>query len=398
MPRNDTSHEIDIVWFAPTETGGHPAYVGEILRQLSEPNVRVTWLAGRHLLPMPMPAGVTVRRVLPSLFRGGDWRPHSPLMRIFRLILRDLMGALLVAMRHRGCVLHLQEMPTPVWFFTIPLLKRWACKQVVVTVHNIDSPGRSLLSRLRTYSTRKIVDHVNVVVVHAEANRSRLLDDSCSATVVVVPHFAWTYQSSLKSSTTDASRDDDGIHWENEAQCDPKALSILFFGHVLPHKGVDLLLEAVAVLGPPVRVRIAGSCSAAEEIRLRQLAADIGSEALIDFDLRFIPDIEVPALFQAADCVALPYRQFEAQSGVLHLAIAHGLPQVVSTAGGLAEVVSAYNTGRVCVAIPEALAEAFHEMRSSARRAEYRSGCERAAADLSPKSHWTALLELYDAE
>ena len=55
--------------------------------------------------------------------------------------------------------------------------------------------------------------------------------------------------------------------------------------------------------------------------------------------LDYIPDEEVKNYFSAADLVILPYKEFEAQSGVGSISVSFGKPLLVSDAGGLPDLV-----------------------------------------------------------
>jgi glycosyltransferase involved in cell wall biosynthesis len=74
---------------------------------------------------------------------------------------------------------------------------------------------------------------------------------------------------------------------------------------------------------------------------------------------RYVHDDEVSAHFAAADAVALPYTRSSA-SGPLHLAMASGLPVVVTDVGGLRDAAGDY-AGAVWVgaADPAALRDAL---------------------------------------
>jgi glycosyltransferase involved in cell wall biosynthesis len=63
----------------------------------------------------------------------------------------------------------------------------------------------------------------------------------------------------------------------------------------------------------------------------------MGVEDLLTWDLGYIPDDELPALFENADALALPYREID-QSGVLMTAVSHGIPVLASEVGGFEEI------------------------------------------------------------
>jgi glycosyltransferase involved in cell wall biosynthesis len=102
--------------------------------------------------------------------------------------------------------------------------------------------------------------------------------------------------------------------------------TLLFFGNVLPYKGVEDLLSAVAELDGSVRLRVmvAGECpdSALSE-HLRELAG--ASDGRVELRLARVPDPEVAPLLASCDAVVLPYRNVTTSSTVL-LALEHGRP------------------------------------------------------------------------
>jgi glycosyltransferase involved in cell wall biosynthesis len=54
---------------------------------------------------------------------------------------------------------------------------------------------------------------------------------------------------------------------------------------------------------------------------------------------RFIDEAEIPLYFNASDLNVLPYRSFDAQSGVGLTALAFGTPLLVTRVGGLEDLV-----------------------------------------------------------
>jgi glycosyltransferase involved in cell wall biosynthesis len=109
---------------------------------------------------------------------------------------------------------------------------------------------------------------------------------------------------------------------------------VLAFGLVRPYKGTDLLIEAMRGLGD-AELWVVGRPLGVDLDRLRDQARR--SSVRARFVSRFVADREIPAIFERADLVALPYRDAE-QSGVLYTALAFGRPIVVSDAGGFPEV------------------------------------------------------------
>lgn len=145
-----------------------------------------------------------------------------------------------------------------------------------------------------------------------------------------------------------------------EAEPTPAAPSrLLFFGRILPYKGLDLLLDAFDLLRarrPDLTLAIRGHGDAGP------LAGRIAGTPGVEFDNRYIPDPDVPCVLGAADLVVLPYRQ-ASQSGVVALAQPAGLPVVTTPVGGLAEQIRHEETGLVAgAATAPALAEAIERL------------------------------------
>src|SRR5204862_8340757 len=70
---------------------------------------------------------------------------------------------------------------------------------------------------------------------------------------------------------------------------------VLFFGSILPYKGVDVLVEAVAMLrkqGLPCRLVIAGRPKGGEQYwqAVEQQIASLGLEDLVVKAIQFVPD------------------------------------------------------------------------------------------------------------
>jgi glycosyltransferase involved in cell wall biosynthesis len=74
----------------------------------------------------------------------------------------------------------------------------------------------------------------------------------------------------------------------------------------------------------------------------------------VRFVERFVDDAEIPALFERADIVVLPYREID-QSGVLFTALAFGRPLLLSDVGGFPEVAAAGAAQTVPAGDPAAL-------------------------------------------
>jgi len=116
----------------------------------------------------------------------------------------------------------------------------------------------------------------------------------------------------------------------------PSDLVVLYVGKVIPPKGVHLLIEAAKTLsteGVRVSVVVVGDSDESYEQRLMELAH--GASGL---DLHVLPSVEhdlLPAWYAAADVGVWPRQESKA----VFEAMGAGLPVVVSSESGLADIV-----------------------------------------------------------
>jgi len=117
-------------------------------------------------------------------------------------------------------------------------------------------------------------------------------------------------------------------------------LRVLFFGKVMRYKGVDLLLQALADFPLPFSLVVAGGCwEPALVAELRAAMAAHPQAGSISWGGQYVPEPEIPVLFQQADLVVLPYRHID-QSGILFQALRYGVPVVASRVGSFEHYVS----------------------------------------------------------
>ena len=138
----------------------------------------------------------------------------------------------------------------------------------------------------------------------------------------------------------------------------PQRRTLLFFGLIRDYKGLDLLIDAMPLLGPEYQLIIAGESYGSFEKYEAQIAASGCADRIHVFN-RYITDEEVAGFFSAADVCVLPYRS-ATQSGVTAVALHFETPVVATPAGGLAECVERPGIGVMAESISaEALAKAI---------------------------------------
>jgi glycosyltransferase involved in cell wall biosynthesis len=192
-------------------------------------------------------------------------------------------------------------------------------------------------------ATRWVLKRVDGIVVHSDAVAAELSDIVDSRNIQVVPH-----PPNLVVAPTPLP---------------PGRPRLLFFGYIRQYKGVDLLIQALALLrsqGIDVGATIAGE-SWDDPAALEELAKECGVDDLVDFRIGYVPDSDVPALMQEHHIIIQPYRS-ASQSGVVPIAFAAGRPVVVTPVGGLSETVRHGENGIVASSVdPGSIADAIEQ-------------------------------------
>jgi glycosyltransferase involved in cell wall biosynthesis len=124
---------------------------------------------------------------------------------------------------------------------------------------------------------------------------------------------------------------------------------ILFFGFIRKYKGLDILLDALAILkangNNHFKVLITGEFYEDRKAFDEQIV-NLGLQDMLILKTDFIPDSEVRNYFCAADMVIQPYRN-ATQSGVTPLAYHFEIPMIVTNVGGLPSLVPDGKVGLV---------------------------------------------------
>ena len=242
-----------------------------------------------------------------------------------------------------------------------------APRPLVLTAHDI-LPREPRAGQLA--AQRRLYERFDAVVVHSARGRARLTDelDINPGRVHVIPHGAFAHLADCPPQPPP---------FETEKPV------VLCFGLMRPYKGIDLLLDAWRGIDD-AELWIAGMPKF-DIAALRRAAP-----ANVRFVPRFIDDTELPAYFQRADLVVLPYREID-QSGVLFTALAFGKPLLLSDVGGFPEVAATGAARTFPVGEVRALHAALRELLSDP--AALSAMAERARAAASGPYSWDEIAE-----
>ena len=253
----------------------------------------------------------------------------------------------------------------------LPIIKQ-ANAQYIFTLHDaIPHLGDNLgTGRIRQWLFSKDIYAADYIITLTKYVQTQLkevyhfpLDKSC-----VIPHGVFSY----------------GFKSERKFPHD-RGMCLLFFGRILPYKGLHLLLEAFKMLKREfldLKVKIAGSGSLSAYTAMLTVPD-------IEVDNRPIPEAEIEAIFAQADLLVAPYIE-ASQSGVVAIAMGAALPVVATPVGGLQEQVIHKKTGLLAQDVSaEAIA---HAIRQFLLNPQLYEDCSRQALkQVSSDMAWTTI-------
>lgn len=383
--------KVTLVEFSPS--GGLFQFALQMGEAIAAAGHEVELVTGAEPERTPRVPGMTLSAVLPTWHPGNRNVARSTFTRAVRKARRAGRGASYLHAWNRLAV-HLHRHPPDVvqWAnfrfaldgLLVALLARRPDAPVMVDLAHTPRPWAAEPSSRSLYKRGPVLDpalgaayrSMDAVFVLGDRSRQEFLESWPGVRrVEAIPH------------------GDEGIY-ADESQpapdaCPPRAL---FFGTWLPHKNLDLLFDAFAIVRrrmPKAELRVAGAVGKAVDYEhLLGRATGIGG---IELRPGYVPPSEVPTLFGESRTVVAPYRAAN-QSGVVHLAHTLDRPVVATDVGDLRDVVRDGETGLlVPPGDPRALADAIERLlRRPAEAARMgRAGRTRLAAE----SSWARVAE-----
>jgi len=256
-----------------------------------------------------------------------------------------------VLRKEKPDVIHFQWTPLPVVdrLFVSSYRK---IAPVVLTVHDSSPFNNNPSGRLQRIGVFAIMNDFDRLIVHTErAEKALIKHDVKAANLARIQH--GVLGSGPNIAHTAAQLKETG------------PINVLLFGKLKPYKGADVIIRALAEM--PVearqrtRLRIVGKAEM-DTAPLFALAKELNMEEHIVWDLRFVDDAEMAAIFADADIMAMPYRDIDA-SGVMMVALSVGRPIVASKIGLFAELLEDGTHGYlVPQENPAALAKALTDL------------------------------------
>ncbi|NNJ09832.1 glycosyltransferase [Chloroflexales bacterium ZM16-3] len=220
---------------------------------------------------------------------------------------------------------------TPCLTAIASMIKRNTKVKIIFICHNVvPHEGGGVIDRRLALTVLRRGD---ALIVHSEQDRYRLLALLPNAQVIKaqIPSYGGLVRHDVRSREV-ALRGELGIP--------ERAQVLLFFGFVRPYKGLEYLIQAMALVRerlPDTHLLVVGEFWTSPEF-YQSYAHEFGVESAMTVVNRYVPNEELQPYFDMADVVVLPYVS-ATQSAVVQLAFGFGKPVITTRVGGLYEVV-----------------------------------------------------------
>lgn len=356
--RQRTRRDVCVVGPGAHFLSGISYYTNRLLNELGARH-RVSAILMRQLLPTRLYPGrervglgltrFNYPRGTP-VFDGVNWWWGRSMMAALGLMRRERPEVVLLQW-WTGTVLHT--------YLLLAAFARLLRARVVIEFHEVLDPGELKIGPVRWYVRALLPLLLRMsrgFVVHSEFDHQALmqtygLGDRPIARIPHGPYDQYVTHGGLPD------RVGNGAVGE--------VCRLLYFGVIRPFKGVEDLIDAFDLFSEEearrFQLRVVGETWEGWTLPNQRIAKSCHRQR-IEFVNHYVPDSEVARLFAASDAVVLPYHR-SSSSGPLHLAMAHGLPVIVSSVGGLVEATEGYEGAlRVPPRDPSALRSALQQV------------------------------------
>ena len=217
----------------------------------------------------------------------------------------------------------------PIYMFLLGSIKKG---HRYVLFHNVISHENRIFEK---FFLKLFIKKIDRCIVMNEYNEKLILQINPKAKII--RNFHPIYEIPYKDDKRNFYKKDLNIQKNNV---------VLFFGLIRKYKGLDLLINAIALSKDKVnnlKVLIVGENYEPMDTYHKMIADHQMEESFI-FVNNFIGKTDIEKYFLSSDLVILPYKS-ASQSGVLSLAYNFNRPVIVTNVGGLADYISDNKSG-----------------------------------------------------
>ncbi|SOD71575.1 glycosyltransferase involved in cell wall bisynthesis [Jatrophihabitans sp. GAS493] len=267
------------------------------------------------------------------VYDGIDWFWGTTVIGALRFLRRE-RPTVVVFQWWTGAVLHSQLL--------LALAARRMGARIVIEFHETQDTGEARFNGAAAYLNfvgAKLIQLASSFVVHSDYDLAAVSKrfPIGDRPIYVAPHGPYDhYADSAHEAQTTRS---------DVVGTDDDATVLLFFGTVRPYKGLEFLVSAFNSLeaseAAKLRLVIVGETWEGWSQPIIEAREGRNADKITVVN-RYVSDEEVADFFTLADVAVLPYTRSSA-SGPLHVAMAYGLPTILSDVGGLRDGAEGYD-------------------------------------------------------
>jgi len=360
----------------PRGTGGMMHYAYQLCSALSTAGAQVTLVTSTVYEMDDYPHNFVLRKqmklwsTIETQETGSQYgKIGQTTQKIFKLVRRAFRGVRLIVEWIRLVIYLLHDQPDIIQFGKIEfpfeaiflglLQRNGLVLSQICHEFELREQGNGVVVNISNRLYRWVYDSFSIIFFHGDSNRDRFLKlfDVPKNRLHTIEHGNEGLFHSNKSARVTAAelRVQYGIP--------PTAPVVLFFGNLMPSKGIPDLLLAFSKIHSKhqeARLIIAGNPSKfidMDEIRKSILDLNISDATILD--AQYIPMENVAGLMEMARVAVYPYLN-STQSGALQVAYTFGRAVIATNVGGLPEAVEHGKSGLIVPAsTPGALADAI---------------------------------------
>ena len=262
------------------------------------------------------------KRFIVTIGRKGDKTNHIVKFRSF--FLKEELEKIIK--KEKLDLIHIQYVPTLFGKYNLNcnLIRALNLSvPTIVTLHEVHYSNKGLRNKIIRHIEKKIIKEANIIIVHTPKQKEFLKKRYKSNNIIMIYHGLNLYKAPKRKNNK----------------------NVLCFGMISTGKGVPYLIEAMDYL-PSYNLTIAGKF-VDEKAKKEVMDALKESKTKIKTEFDWIDEEKKADYYKEANIVVLPHLWAPYQSGILHNAVAWGLPVVATKSGALWEMVKKFNLGEI---------------------------------------------------
>lgn len=325
--------------------GKDPHYALGLLSALVEKDLHVDFIGNDAMRD----AEVTKRRNVTYFNLRGDQREDASIRERVARVIRYYGRLFAYAKNSEAKIFHILWLNKFMLFdkTILNVYYKMLNKKLVFTAHNVNAGERdgtdNFMNRISLMFMYSVLDHI---FVHTDLMKRQLVENfNVNEEKISVIPFGVNNMIPKSNMSRETARQRFGLSEREKV--------MLFFGNIAPYKGLEYLIQAMAILReriPDLYLIIAGRVKDKNCVdyweRIQKHIDEEGLRKNVILHIRYIPDEEVEVFMKSANVMILPYKNIF-QSGVIFLSYNFGLPVIVSDVGSLSDYVVEGETGFV---------------------------------------------------